>query len=48
MSVPIAERLLWSYDFAHIDLIYRRCAPGYAPPPEVMRDRRPEIDFDEF
>lgn len=36
--LPIAERLLWSYDFAHIELIYRRCAPGYVPPPEVMDD----------
>lgn len=37
-QLPVAERLLWSYDFAHIDLIYRRCAPGYTPPPEMMED----------
>ena len=36
--LPIAERLLWSRDFAHIELIYRRCAPGYIAPPEVMND----------
>ena len=36
--LPIAERLLWSYDFAHVELIYRRCAPGYTTPPEVMDD----------
>jgi pimeloyl-ACP methyl ester carboxylesterase len=37
-QLPTTERLLWSYDFAHIDLIYRRCAPGYVAPAEVMDD----------
>jgi pimeloyl-ACP methyl ester carboxylesterase len=37
-QLPIAERLLWSYDFAHVDLIYGRCAGSYTPPAEVMND----------
>lgn len=37
-QLPIAERLVWSNDFAHIDWIYRQWAPGYRPPPDVMDD----------
>lgn len=37
-QLPVAERLVWSYDFAHIDWIYRQWAPGYVPPAEVMDD----------
>lgn len=37
-QLPTAERLLWSYDFAHIDRIYRQWAPSYTPPPEVLSD----------
>jgi pimeloyl-ACP methyl ester carboxylesterase len=37
-QLPTTERLLWSCDFAHVELIYRRCAPGYAAPLEVLDD----------
>jgi pimeloyl-ACP methyl ester carboxylesterase len=37
-QLPVAERLLWSYDFAHVDLIYRRCAGSYTPPADVLED----------
>lgn len=37
-QLPTAERLLWSYDFAHIGRIYNQWAPQYVPPDEVMGD----------
>ena len=37
-QLPIADRLLWSHDFAHIDWIYREWAPSYEPPADVMKD----------
>lgn len=38
-QLPIAERLVWSHDFAHIEWIYRQWASKhYQPPPEVMAD----------
>jgi len=37
-QLPIAERLVWSYDFAHIDWIYRQWAPAFAPSADVMHD----------
>jgi len=35
-QLPIAERLVWSRDFVHIESIYRQWAPGYRAPPEVL------------
>jgi pimeloyl-ACP methyl ester carboxylesterase len=38
-QLPVAERLVWSYDFAHIDWIYDQWAAGdYTPDTAVMAD----------
>ncbi len=37
-QLPVARRLIWSYDFAHIDWIYRQWSPTYDPPQEELED----------
>ena len=38
-QLPIAERLVWSHDFAHIEWIYSQwAADSYAPSPEALAD----------
>lgn len=37
-QLPGAERLVWSFDFAHIDRLYRAWAPNYKAPAAVLAD----------
>lgn len=37
-QLPCAERLVWSYDFAHIERLYRDWAPNYKVPAAVLAD----------
>ena len=37
-QLPVARRLLWSYDFAHIEWIYGHWSPTYDPPQEEIDD----------
>ena len=37
-QLPIAERLVWSHDFAHVEWIYNEWAPDYRPSAAVLDD----------
>lgn len=37
-QLPVARRLVWSYDFAHIDWIYRQWSPTYDAPQAELDD----------
>ncbi len=37
-QLPIAKRLVWSYDFAHMEWIYKYWSPTYDPPQEEIDD----------
>ena len=37
-QLPWARRIVWSHNFAHIERLYRRCAPGYVPSGEVLEE----------
>lgn len=37
-QLPIARRLVWSHDFAHIEWIYNQWSPTYDPPSEELAD----------
>lgn len=37
-QLPVARRLVWSHDFAHIEWIYRHWSPTYVPSEEELED----------